>query len=42
MDRRHDTAAEEELFLKLLPVLDHTLAWADEARQLMQKLGVTP
>jgi hypothetical protein len=33
--------AEEELFWKLLPLLYYTLDCADEARQLMHKLGVT-
>ena len=33
--------AEEELFWELLPVLSYTLDRADEARQLMKKLGLT-
>ena len=31
--------AEEELFWKVLPILDYSLDRADEARSLMKKLG---
>ena len=33
--------AEEELFWKMLPLLNYTLDRADEARQLMHKLGLS-
>ena len=39
-ERRPYGIAEEELFWKLLPVLSYTLDRADEARQLMKKLGM--
>ena len=32
--------AEEELFWKVLPILNYSLDCADEARQLMNKMGV--
>jgi len=32
--------AEEALFWKLLPLLEFSLAGADEARRLMNKLGM--
>jgi hypothetical protein len=34
-------SAEEELFLKLMPILNYTLDCADEARMLMKKLGIS-